>query len=183
MKKWQQGFTLIEVLVALVILVVGLIGIFNLHLIAKRSSFESFQQTQAALLASDMINRMKLNPTQIAAYNGTYNSAPTSSEPACDLANSASPMCTPAQTLAWDRYQWQLLMSGGYELQGENSVGGLDSAVGCIQANGNGDVLIVMTWRGINSMSDGAAKYDDFVQACGTSSVRRRVYVINTLII
>lgn len=183
MKKQRQGFTLIEVLVALVILVVGLIGIFNLHVVAKRSSFESFQQTQAALLASDMINRMKLNPTQLAAYSGTYDSVPTPSEPACDLADSASPQCTPAQSLAWDRYQWQLLMDGGYEVQGENTVGGLDSAIACIQANNNGDILVVMTWRGINSMSDGAAKYDDFVQACGTSHLRRRVYVINTLII
>jgi len=64
----QRGFSLIEVLVALVILVIGLIGIFNLHIVAKRGSFESFQQTQASYYANDIINRMKLNRTQLASY-------------------------------------------------------------------------------------------------------------------
>lgn len=78
---FQQGFSLIEVLVALVILVIGLIGIFNLHIIAKRGSFESFQQTQASYYASDIINRMKLNPTQLASYHGDYAGAKTAITP------------------------------------------------------------------------------------------------------
>ncbi|WP_299492195.1 type IV pilus modification protein PilV [uncultured Shewanella sp.] len=178
----QQGSTLIEVLVALTILVVGLIGIFNLHLVAKRSSFESFQQTQASLLANDMINRIKLNTSQLSAYGGVYSSLPSYPDVDCDLADSASPQCTPAQTLIWDRYQWQLLMQGGYERVGDNRVGGLDFPVACIQANANGDVLIAMTWRGVNSTTDSATHYSDFVQSCGTSHSRRRVYVINTFI-
>ena len=182
MKAQQQAFTLIEVLVSLVILVVGLVGIFNLQLIAKRSSFESFQQTHAALLANDMISRIKLNPAQISSYSGTYygtdDAIPTSPDPACDLATTHSPMCTPVQTLIWDRYQWQRLLSGSYETKGDNNVGGLDSAVACIQANTNGEVLLVMTWRGINRRSDGAAKQDAFVQGCGDSHLRRRVYIV-----
>ncbi|WP_299002699.1 type IV pilus modification protein PilV [uncultured Shewanella sp.] len=182
MKRKQQGTTLIEVLVALVILVVGLIGIFNLHLVAKRGSFASFQQTQASLLVNDMVNRIKLNSTQLNAYGGVYNSLPSFPDRNCDLADSNLPHCTPAQMLIWDRYQWQLLMQGGYEQAGEKNVGGLDSAVACIETAIEGNVRIAMTWRGINSTTDGATQYDDFVQSCGISDSRRRVYVINTLI-
>lgn len=182
MTRKQHGTTLIEVLVALVILVVGLIGIFNLHLVAKRSSFASFQQTQASLLANDMVNRIKLNPTQLNAYGGVYNSLPSYPDTDCDSADSDLPQCTPAQTLIWDRYQWQLLMHGGYEQEGDKSVGGLDSAVACIQTAAEGNVRIAMTWRGINSTTDGATQYDDFVQSCGITDNRRRVYVINTFI-
>ncbi|WP_428613604.1 type IV pilus modification PilV family protein, partial [Shewanella sp.] len=51
MVKRGKGFSLIEVMVSLVILVIGLIGIFNLHVVSKRGSFESFQQTQASYYA------------------------------------------------------------------------------------------------------------------------------------
>ena len=75
-KDFQRGFSLIEVLVALVILVIGLIGIFNLHIVAKRGSFESFQQTQASYYANDIINRMKLNRTQLGNYDCLLYTSP-----------------------------------------------------------------------------------------------------------
>lgn len=87
MKKYGKGFSLIEVMVALIILVIGLIGIFNLHIVSKRGSFESFQQTQASYYANDIINRMKLNPTQIANYAGTYSGTPSSVSKQCQGAS------------------------------------------------------------------------------------------------
>lgn len=49
-----KGFTLIEVLVALLIVGVGLLGIAALVLFSMRASFESGLQTYAALLATDV---------------------------------------------------------------------------------------------------------------------------------
>lgn len=48
-----KGFTLIEVLVALLIVGVGMLGIAALVLFSMRASFESGLQTYAALLAVD----------------------------------------------------------------------------------------------------------------------------------
>jgi prepilin-type N-terminal cleavage/methylation domain-containing protein len=52
-----RGFTLLEVLIALLIASVGLLGIAGLVLHSMRASFESKLQTTAALLAVDVHER------------------------------------------------------------------------------------------------------------------------------
>ncbi|KZK69251.1 type IV pilus modification protein PilV [Shewanella baltica] len=174
-KDFQRGFSLIEVLVALVILVIGLIGIFNLHIVAKRGSFESFQETQASYLANDMINRMKLNSTQLAAYAGTYKGAETSPSLNCI----GGDLCTPAQAVKWDRYEWEQSLFGAAEVVGSKKVGGLEAPVACITIATN-TVNVIVTWRGIRATSDGIGSL-----SCGSATVdkRRRVFSIKTVII
>lgn len=185
MNNKSNGFSLIEVLVSLVILVVGLVGVFNLHIVAKRGSFESFQQTQASYLANDIINRMKLNRTQLSFYAGTYNGGQSKPAKSCDVAvGGAAVICTNTETMLWDLYQWELQFGGAFERVNGRSTGGLDTATACIRVNGTGAVLVVMTWRGIREVSDGAKNAADaFIKSCGTSSNRRRAYSINTVII
>ena len=55
MKRRQEGFTLIESMVAFAMLVVGLLGIFQLHLTAKRGNHDAFEYTQAHVLATAII--------------------------------------------------------------------------------------------------------------------------------
>lgn len=184
----QNGFSLVEVLVSMVILVIGLIGVFNLHIVAKRGSFESFQQTQASYFAIDIINRMKLNRSQLAGYAGTYAGNLSEPSQSCDVAlivggGSGGIVCTNIETRSWDLYNWEQLMNGAGETKNTRSIGGLDTPTACIRVSGAGDVLVAITWRGIREVSDGAAKSDDFIKSCGTSSKRRRAYSINTVII
>ncbi|BAJ00977.1 conserved hypothetical protein [Shewanella violacea DSS12] len=188
MNNKTKGFSLIEVLVSLVILVIGLIGIFNLHLVAKRGSFESFQQTLASYYAIDIINRMKLNRSQLASYAGTYAGTLPEPSKSCDVAlmvggGSGGIICSNVETRAWDLYGWEQSMNGAGETKGTRSIGGLDTPTACIQVSGSGDVLVVMTWRGIRAVSDGASNADAFVKSCGTANKRRRAYSINTVII
>ncbi len=184
MNDTAKGFSLIEVLVSLVILVVGLIGIFNLHIVAKRGSFESFQQTQASYYVNDIINRMKLNRSQLNGYAGTYSGNLSNPSPECDTGvGGGAAVCTNVQTRIWDLYQWEQLFGGASESVGGRDVGGLDTPTACIQVQASGAVLVVITWRGIRSSSDGASGKGTFIEGCGTSSDRRRVYSINTVII
>jgi len=180
-KGFQRGFSLIEVLVALVILIIGLIGIFNLHIVAKRSSFESFQQTQASYYANDIINRMKLNSTQLESYHGDYvgsKTAITPVSPACE----GGTLCSPAQLVAWDLYEWRSAFSGGDEIVGGQKVGGLDSPTGCIQVTNN-DVLVVIVWRGIRKTSIDTSAIEDTTSTCGAGTENRRIFSIKTVII
>ncbi|WP_372869763.1 type IV pilus modification protein PilV [Shewanella sp.] len=172
MNKFRNGFSLIEVMVALVILVVGLIGIFNLHIVSKRGSFESFQQTQASYYANDIINRMKLNPTQLATYAGTYSGVPTTVTKQCQ----GAVVCSSSEMANWDLYEWQTLFNGNAEKVGTQSVGGLDSPTACVVVNGN-NVSVTMAWKGIRETSIESGAND-----CGSSTSNRRLFLVQTVI-
>ncbi len=58
-KKKQEGFTLIEAMVAVMILSVGMIGLAYLQATGMRLNTTSYTRTQAAVLAGDLLDRMR----------------------------------------------------------------------------------------------------------------------------
>jgi type IV pilus assembly protein PilV len=58
----ERGFTLIEVLIAIVVLVFGLIAITNLFLVAGSSNTVANQATAASDMASQVIENLKAQP-------------------------------------------------------------------------------------------------------------------------
>ena len=170
-------------MVSLVILVIGLIGIFNLHIVSKQGSFESFQQTQASYYANDIINRMRINSSELANYAGTYTGTSITSAKACDVAVGVTTICTNTETRNWDLYQWERAFAGENEKSSDdNNIGGLDSATACISVTGT-DVTVVMTWKGVRATSDGTEGQSTFIKGCGSSSDKRRALAVNTAII
>lgn len=69
--KQDRGFTLIEVLVALLVLSIGLLGLAALQTTSLQLNTSSYQRTQATLLAYDIIDRMRANTTGFS--NGNYH--------------------------------------------------------------------------------------------------------------
>jgi len=71
----QGGFTLIEILVAFLILSVGLIGLAGLQLTGVKNTREAYHRTQATVLAADIMDRMRANLEQAegAGYNGVVS--------------------------------------------------------------------------------------------------------------
>jgi len=65
-----RGFTLLEVLIALVVLSIGLLGIAALQGVGLRSSHGAQLASQAGLLAYDMADRIRANPRTLDTYNG-----------------------------------------------------------------------------------------------------------------
>lgn len=67
------GFTLLEVLIALLVLSVGLLGIAGLQLTSLRSNHSAYLRSQATILAYDILDRMRANRAQAQAddYNTT----------------------------------------------------------------------------------------------------------------
>jgi type IV pilus assembly protein PilV len=63
-----RGVTLVEVLVALLILSVGLLGIAGLYVENLRTGRTGALRTQAATLAADMAERIRTNRTGAAAF-------------------------------------------------------------------------------------------------------------------
>lgn len=72
----MRGFTLLEVLIALVVLSIGLLGIAALQGIGLRSSQGAYLTSQAGLLAYDIADRIRANPENFPIYNGFVTDCP-----------------------------------------------------------------------------------------------------------
>ena len=75
----QRGLSLVEVLVAVVLLSVGLLGLAGLQASGLRVGLSSIHRSEAAQLAQDMIERMRAN----VANAGSYGLALGDAAPAC----------------------------------------------------------------------------------------------------
>ena len=71
----QTGFTMVEVLVALVVLAIGLLGIAALYLNSLQSGRTAIYRTQAVNLAADLADRIRANRTAQAAYGTLFADA------------------------------------------------------------------------------------------------------------
>ena len=60
-RRRSRGVSLIEVLVTLVITSVGLLGVAALQLSTVRNNYDAYVRSQAAVLASDILDRMRAN--------------------------------------------------------------------------------------------------------------------------
>lgn len=69
----QNGFTLIEVLVAVLIFAVGMLGLAGLQLNAHQSSNFSQIRTSATLATSSLVERMRANMAAAQAGNYVFN--------------------------------------------------------------------------------------------------------------
>ena len=117
----QRGFTMIEVLVALVVLSIGLLGAAKLQVLAVRYNSQSFLRGQAVVLAYDMADRMRATPTAVAA--GNYDSADAANFQAAadngcsETSAAAAVACTSAELAAHDALEWSnsitALLPGG----------------------------------------------------------------------
>lgn len=65
----SAGFTLVEVLIALVVLSIGMLGIAALYLESLRASRAALVRTEAVTLASDIADRIRANRNPLNAYD------------------------------------------------------------------------------------------------------------------
>jgi len=75
-----RGFTILEVLVALLIFSLGVLGMAGLLAVSVRTNHSAYQRTQATFLAQSMADRMRANVSWALwsnLYNGSWSSAQT----------------------------------------------------------------------------------------------------------
>jgi len=92
----QRGFTLLEVLIAIVVFSIGLLGLAGLMVMSVKTNHSSYLRTQATFVAQSMADRMRGNTMGI--WTGAYDSAAyplTGTDPcgigtACSYANIAT---------------------------------------------------------------------------------------------
>lgn len=66
--RGQAGFSLVEVLIALLVLAVGLLGLALTQTMSLRYTKSAEQRTKAVTLANSILDSMRSNRTELAAY-------------------------------------------------------------------------------------------------------------------
>jgi len=97
------GFTLVEVLVVAVVMAVGLLGGLALLLTGFRASRLAMQRTGAAILATDLADRIRANRSAGTAY--ALGAETLLAAPARLCRSSGE--CDPRDVATRDLYEWQ----------------------------------------------------------------------------
>jgi type IV pilus assembly protein PilV len=88
------GFTLVEVLIAVVILAIGLLGLAGLQTSAMKFNHSAYLRTQATNLAYDMADRMRAN--RPVALDGDY-----------EITLATTPSGSPTTLAGQDLLEWK----------------------------------------------------------------------------
>jgi|GEM_PF-166173 len=112
----QQGLSLIEVLVAIIVLSIGLLGLAGLQLSSLRNSNSAYLRSQAIVLSGDIIDRMRAN---IVGFNaGQYDTQQVGCQDVYRCADSGLYLtskpsdcidrdCSTTEIVAADLFAWQ----------------------------------------------------------------------------
>tara|TARA_R110000744_G_scaffold332085_1_gene437495 strand:- start:1062 stop:1571 length:510 start_codon:yes stop_codon:yes gene_type:complete len=167
--------TFIEVLVAVFILVTGILGAVAMQASAKKGSFDAMQRSVASALAQDIIERMRSNNARaLAGYAATDYGETLDSTPV-KRCNTVAGLCTPAEMVTNDRYEWEVSLMGADVVNNGNNRAGLTGVRGCVSHVANA-VTVVISWEGRTDIAD--AKKD----SCGTASAKRRQVFVEAFI-
>ena len=162
----QTGFTLLEILIAMIVVAFGLLGLFGLQAKAQKAETESYERTQALVLIQDIVDRMNANRAD--AFARAYVTA--------------SPVggggvlidCSAKTGADLDLCEWGNLLKGSTETangaacstaSGTGCIGAMLSASGCIAYDatteladstgavqaGTGIYTISVVWQGLSA--------------------------------
>jgi type IV pilus assembly protein PilV len=98
------GFTLLEVLVALLVLSIGLLGLAALQTVGLKFNQQSYGRTQATLQAYDIIDRIRANKNNNAIVNSAYDNVTLGAAPGS--VDCSSSTCDAGQMAEYDIRTW-----------------------------------------------------------------------------
>jgi type IV pilus assembly protein PilV len=133
-----RGFTLVEVMVALVVLSLGLLGVAKMVMLSSHSNDSAYLRTQATSLAYEMLDYMRANVA--GAEAGNYNTAFGPLPPAPTSCVGTGLACSNAQLAAWDIYEWKQRLTTAVP-----GVGALPLGDGQIVTTGTDPLTVTIT--------------------------------------
>ena len=102
----NTGFTLIEVLIAMLVLAVGLLGLAGLQAASLKNNQSAYNRSQAIQLAYDLADRMRANVTGAATYTAILPSAATAKANCLTITG-----CSVADMAENDLFEWNNTLS------------------------------------------------------------------------
>jgi type IV pilus assembly protein PilV len=183
----QRGFSLIELLVAVVVFSVGLLAVAGLQTVSKRANFEGLQRTVASQIAHGLLEDIRSNGNGVDVYlaSADLGGGLAGAEPAPNC-STVGAECNAAQKAAHDLWFWEDVLDGNQEIGVEGAAGGILSPTICITGpagGGAGIYVVSVAWQGTVAMMStvqnpcgaGSGKY-------GSGDELRRVVQVPTFI-
>ena len=156
----QKGFSMIELLVAVLIMGIGVLGVTGLQLVSLQNNRDALLRSEAIQLGYDVLDRIRINPG--AGVPGTdYAGLAFDDVPAAPT-NCYANNCTQAQITAFDIAVWQCSLGNFNEenacidlrdgvilppATGANAQPGLPEGQGSIAINGAGVITVTIRYR------------------------------------
>ena len=152
----QSGFSLLELLVALIVFSVGLLAIAGLQTVSKQANYEAAQRTAASQIAGGLLEDMRTNGDAVAVYvaAGEVGGGSRGAEPA---PNCRTAECNTAQKAAHDLWFWEQVLDGNLESAAGIGAGGLLLPAMCVTGplgGGAGIYQVTIVWRGTASLTN-----------------------------
>lgn len=183
----QSGFSLIELLVAIVIFSVGLLAVAGLQTVSKSAIFESMQRTTASHIAYGLLEDMRTNGNGVDVYlaSADLGGGVIAAEPLPNCGAVAA-SCNAAQKAIHDLWFWESIVDGGLESGAQGASGGIVEPTICIDGpvgGGPGIYEVSVAWRGGVELTDpgsnncgaGSGKY-------GPGNAFRRIVQVPTFL-
>ena len=130
-ERYSQGYSLLEVLIAAVVIGVGVIGVAGMQIIGLRHTHSAHLLTQANILGNDMAERMRASMARVdSGSHDVFGGA--LEDPGC----AAGRDCSPAQPARYDAQAWTSAVAAE-----------LPNGVGALTRNAEqGTFTIRITW-------------------------------------
>ena len=147
----RRGYSLIELLVAILVVAVGVLGVAGLQLASARNARTALETTLAAMLAEDMADRIQANTA------GTYTTGPGTPPPA--FVDCLARDCDAAELAAFDLAVWKCSLgrwhaeSSCAAIRATGLLGdpreqpGLPGGDGGVDSAGDGAFSVTVTWQ------------------------------------
>jgi type IV pilus assembly protein PilV len=120
-RKRVIGFTLLEVLVAMVLLSIGLLGVARLQMFGLQNTGNAYFRTQASGLLTELIERVRANPQGALDYPYVLDSHKRVVMPSCNVAvakSCVSNACSDSELALFDIYTVNCGLNGANDKSG-----------------------------------------------------------------
>lgn len=133
-----RGFSMVEMMVALVVLAVGMLGVASLFATSLRSGSSAIARMQAVSLANDLADRIRSNRTAGAAYQAA------AANNSCVGGAIGATTCVPADMAANDLYVWNQQITSAWP---NGSAKGQVTVVGPVAGTNLSTYTIRISWN------------------------------------
>jgi type IV pilus assembly protein PilV len=135
-----RGFTLIEVLIALIVLAFGMLALARGLGRSAQGELEAQQRMQAMTIVAEMASRIANNPRQAVDYVGDY--VPGNEVEDCTQFDAAVPVPR-------DRCEWRNRLRGADIFDGKRAIGAPIASRGCVINTAPNVYVIAVAWQGV----------------------------------